>query len=158
MKRFGKSTQGVTLLEIMLVLAIAAMVIVMSVRYYQSASSSQQANAVLQQIQGITAAADSLAQASGSYVTANLSKNTIAPLVPGGLTSGFITPWGTDITITVQNASSYQVDLGQAPSGVCPLVVSKLTTNNHYTVTPATAAGCNEDSSTALSYVYIANP
>ena len=80
MKRFAKSMLGVTLLEIMLVLAIAAMIIVMSVRYYQSASASQQVNAVLQQIQGITAAADGLAQATGSYSAANVSSTTLAPL------------------------------------------------------------------------------
>ncbi len=46
MKRL--SVLGVTLLEIMLVLAIAAMVVVMSIRYYQAARASQQANDVLE--------------------------------------------------------------------------------------------------------------
>jgi type II secretory pathway component PulJ len=49
MKKQARSILGVTLLEIMLVLAVAAMIIIMSVRYYESANSSQQANATLQQ-------------------------------------------------------------------------------------------------------------
>lgn len=158
MKRFAKSMLGVTLLEIMLVLAIAAMIIVMSVRYYQSASASQQANAVLQQIQGITAAADGLAQATGSYSAASVSSATLAPLVPGGSASGFITPWGTTIAISGVGASSYQVDLGNTPSGVCPLLVSKLVTNNHYQMTPSSAAGCSASAATAVRYTYVANP
>lgn len=158
MKRFAKSMLGVTLLEIMLVLAIAAMIIVMSVRYYQSASASQQANAVLQQIQGITAAADGLAQATGSYSAANVSSTTLAPLVPGGSVSGFITPWGTTIAISSVGASSYNVSLGLTPSGVCPLIVSKLVTNNHYQMTPSTAAGCSSSAATTVSYIYTANP
>ena len=59
MKKFVK-TAGVTLLEVMLVLAIAAMIIVMSVRYYQSTNAANQANTVVQQITSIVAAADSL--------------------------------------------------------------------------------------------------
>lgn len=156
MKRFEKSMLGVTLLEIMLVLAIAAMVIVMSVRYYQSASSSQQANAALQQVQGITAAADGLAQATGSYAAANISSTTLAPLMPGGSTSGFITPWGTTITIGTPTASTYQVTLPGVPSGVCPLLKSKLSANNHYV--GVSSVTCSATAATDLSYTYTANP
>ena len=69
MKCFSKKNQGVTLLEVLLVLAIAAMIIVMSIRYYQSASTSQQVNMTMEEIQAITAAADNLAIGSGSYQT-----------------------------------------------------------------------------------------
>lgn len=161
MKKFARKMLGVTLLEIMLVLAIAAMIIVMSVRYYQSASSSQQANAVLQQIQAITAAADSLAQASGSYQEANISNTTLKPLLPNSAnTTGdtILSPWGTDITVGSAQASTYQVTIPQTPSGVCPLVISKLATNNHYqSLSPATAAACGS-SAADISYTYTANP
>ena len=149
------STRGVTLLEVMLVLAVAAMIILMSVRYYQSATASQQANAALQQIQGITAAADSLAQASGSYSAGGVSTTSLAPLLPGGTTNAFTTPWGTTITITAVGASSYTVSLPGTPSGVCPLLTSKLRQNVHYsTVTPATCT----TSAAAVVYTYLANP
>ena len=59
--------RGVTLLEIMLVLAIAAMIIVMSVRYYQSTTNAQQANAFVAQMQAIAAAMDQLAESTHSY-------------------------------------------------------------------------------------------
>jgi type II secretory pathway pseudopilin PulG len=155
MRRFSKSILGVTLLEVMLVLAIAAMIIVMSVRYYQSASSSQQANSVIEQLQSITAAADGLAQASGSYDAASISTATLTPLLPNG-TYAFTTPWGTDITIGTPSASSYSVSIADAPSGVCPYIVSKLSTNNHYSGISSNT--CGTTGPTTISYTYVANP
>ena len=60
-------SSGVTLLEIMLVLAIAVMIIVISVRYYQAASASQQANTFLAQLYAIQTVADQLAASTSSY-------------------------------------------------------------------------------------------
>src|SRR3990167_4037758 len=127
MKRSYKRLLGVTLLEIMLVLAIAAMIIIMSIRYYQSASASQQANSVLQEIQAITAAADSLALGSGAGY-ANTSVTTLGAVLPGG-TAAFTAPWGGAITISSPQATSYQVYIASVPVSVCPLVVSKLLQN-----------------------------
>src|SRR3990167_10460321 len=95
-RRFG-SMIGVTLLEILLVLAIAAMIIVMSVRYYQGATSSQQVNAFLQQVQGIAAAADNLAIATGTYST--VSKSAVQAFL-GGSTALFGLPWGGTLGVT----------------------------------------------------------
>jgi type II secretory pathway pseudopilin PulG len=151
MRKSYRSMLGVTLLEVLLVLAIAAMIIVMSVRYYQSASSSQQSNAILEQIQAITAAADSLAQASGSYQTGNVSTSTVLPLVPN---NSMTTPWGTNITIAVTSASVYTVTIDGMPSGVCPLVNSRLLANTHYT----TSTTCSTTGPTDYTYTYTANP
>lgn len=157
MKRFAKSVLGVTLLEIMLVLAIAAMIIVMSVRYYQSASASQQANAILQQLQAITAAADGLAQSSGSYSTAGVSASTLTPLLPNG-SNAFITPWGTTISVSGATGNTYDVTIPGTPTGVCPLLVSKLASNNHFaSLNPATASACGT-AAVDVKYTYTANP
>ena len=158
MKKFVKTMLGVTLLEIMLVLAIAAMIIVMSIRYYQSASSGQQANAVLEQVQAIVAAADSLAQATGAYDDAAVSGTSIKPLLPGG---SMTTPWGSDIAIGDVASSSYSIDLGNVPSGVCPLLKSKLATNNHFSSSTTAGAAlptCSTTAATAFKVYYIANP
>jgi type II secretory pathway pseudopilin PulG len=147
-----KHMWGVTLLEIMLVLAIAAMIIVMSVRYYQSATSSQQANAILQQIQAIVAAADGLAQGNGSY--SNCTSTNVKPLLPA---AGLNTPWGTTITLSA-TASSITITIPKVPSGVCPLVVTKLSANNHYsssatTATPFTLEACKGTGNLAVNYL-----
>jgi type II secretory pathway pseudopilin PulG len=149
MKRIKQSMLGVTLLEIMLVLAIAAMIIVMSVRYYQSAVSSQQANAILQQIQAITAAADSLAQSTGSYTLGSVNISTIKTLVP---TNSMTTPWGTAINVVPVGATSYTVTIPLVPTAVCPLINTRLLANNHFTNVTACSGV------TTLSYTYKANP
>lgn len=157
MKKFSKIL-GVTLLEVMLVLAIAAMIILMSVRYYQSASSSQQANSVLQQIQGIVSAADSLAQGGGSYSSITMNNSTLQPLLPQG---AFVTPWGEAITVAPGDATTFTIDIGSVPSGVCPLLYSKLATNNHFssaaTPTAYKASDCT-GASIATTITYISNP
>ena len=106
MKRTLRTMLGVTLLEIMLVLAIASMVIVMSIRYYQTATASQQANAALEMISSITAAADSLAQGAGGYSSAALSATSIAPLLPA---NGLVTPWNQTVVIAASGNTAYTV-------------------------------------------------
>jgi type II secretory pathway pseudopilin PulG len=155
-KRFFRVIGGVTLLEVMLVLAIAAMIIVMSVRYYQSATSSQQANAILGQLQAIVAGADSLAQATGSYKEVNASK--LEPMLPA---AGLNTPWGTKIVITPAD-SSIGMQIPKTPSAVCLLLLSRLALNNHYSsaagsataMTPSTCKKTADD----ITVYYLANP
>ena len=148
MKKFTKSVLGVTLLEIMLVLAIAAMIIVMSVRYYQSATANQQANAALQMIQGITAAADSLAQASGSYQSA-VTDTSIQSLMPN---NSMLLPWGTTITVSGQSPTTYQVSLASTPAAVCVLLKSRLGSSAKYLSAGVTANTCTTVST--FSYTY----
>jgi type II secretory pathway pseudopilin PulG len=138
MKQFRKSMLGVTLLEIMLVLAIAAMVIVMSIRYYQSATSSQQANSALAQIQSITAAADSIAQGAGGYTTSTISASNISPLLPK---NGLVTPWNGGVAFSNITATKYTVTLSNTPAAVCPILKTKLAVNSHYDVTATTCTG-----------------
>ncbi len=129
MKRSLKVMSGVTLLEIMLVLAIAAMIIVMSIRYYQSATASQQANSVMEQLQAITAAADSIGNSAGGYstITAN---SVISPLLPA---NGLITTWGGAITVSGGAATTYAVSIANTPVSVCNIIKSKLGANAQYT-------------------------
>ncbi|HLB42908.1 MAG TPA: type II secretion system protein [Gammaproteobacteria bacterium] len=127
-RRFG-SMIGVTLLEILLVLAIAAMIIVMSVRYYQGASASAQVNAFLQQLQGIAAAADSLAIGSGSY-SGTTQSNIVTFL--GGSTAVFGLPWGGSISVSA-GASTYTLTISPRPSAaVCAQIISKIQQNSRY--------------------------
>lgn len=149
MKRMMKSVVGVTLLEIMLVLAIAAMIIVMSVRYYQSASASQQANTVLQMIQGITSAADGMAQSAGSYVSVTAAN--ITPLMPN---NSLATPWGVPVALSAPSATGYTVTFASIPAAVCIKVSSTLAANPKYNNALTTTAACGTSGATTLTYTY----
>lgn len=159
MKRFAESQLGVTLLEVMLVLAVAAMIIVMSIRYYQSANTSQQANSVMAQITAIMTAAEQLAQTTGSYKVSDISENTLKALLPA---NGFITPWGTAISIPDAGVSdsAYEMQIAGIPVGVCSLVRVKLATNNHYSGSATQSAQldpCPKTSGQTWKFYYVAN-
>jgi Tfp pilus assembly protein FimT len=145
MKRFSRSMQGVTLLEIMLVLAVAAMIIVMSVRYYQSATSSQQVNSTLEQIQAISAAADGIAQGTNSYSTVTTSG--VMPMMPN---QSMATTWGTNITVAGTSATNYTVTIPGVPYAVCSQVVPKIQANNKFSTTSTCATG----NANTITYTY----
>lgn len=121
----NRSMLGVTLLEIMLVLAIAGMIIVMSVRYYQTASSSSQANAITQQVQAIIAAEEAYLQSNGTYG----SSTQVAPLLP---TNALATPWNTTITLTA-TSGQLSITIPGMPTQVCALVDGRLKANSRIT-------------------------
>lgn len=133
MKKFVRDILGVTLLEVMLVLAIAAMIIIMSVRFYQSASTNQQVNGLIQFVQGVTAAADSLAQGTGSYTSVNPADLTnIMPSQNMNL------PWGTVAQWTAGSETTFTLTLPSTPTATCIQFISRMAANNKYTV----PAGC----------------
>lgn len=142
MKLNIRSMLGVTLLEIMLVLAIAAMIIVMSIRYYQSATSSQQSNTVLQQIQGVTAAMDQLAVGSGTY--ANITQSMLQSAVGG--VANLTTPLGTTISMSAPSSTGYTITI-PLNATICPMVATKVAANLKMSVTNATSC-------TTLTYTY----
>ena len=142
MKQFSKSALGVTLLEIMLVLAVAAMIIVMSVRYYQSATASEQANSMLEMVQAITAAADGIAQPVGTYASATTT--AVTPMMPN---QSMTTVWGATVTLGSQSATSYQVTISSIPTAVCNAFTPKLLASSKFT----TSSTCNGG---AFTYTY----
>lgn len=126
MRKYARTMSGVTLLEIMLVLAIASMVIVMSVRYYQSASANQQANAFVAQIQAITAAAENLAQGQGY---GSVTKATLSPILPANT---FTAPWGGALDVPAGAADSVTISVGAPSAAVCALIKAKMTSSAQY--------------------------
>lgn len=105
MKKPFRALLGVTLLEIMLVLAIAAMVIVMSIRYYQSASNNQKVANALNIITAIVAAGESVLTAQGSLTNAS---SQIAAYLPNSTLPD--SPWGGAISISGAGTSSYTIN------------------------------------------------
>lgn len=136
---------GVTLLEVMLVLAIASMIILMSVRYYQTATGSSLSVGALSMIQGITSVADGLAAPINSY--SGITTDSVRALMPG---QSLLLPWGAEITITGQSSSGYSVSLANTPREVCELLKARMAVNSKYTGIAANACA----SITAFTYAY----
>jgi Tfp pilus assembly protein PilE len=116
MKKFSQAMLGVTLLEIMLVLAIAAMVIVMSIRYYQSASLNQKINTALQAITGEMAAGESVLAGTGSFTS--VTDTNFTNFLPNG--NDIPSPWGGgNITATTFSSTGYSISIPNVPPAAC---------------------------------------
>ncbi len=126
MKRSFKSALGVTLLEIMLVLAIAAMVVVMSIRYYQSASINQKVAATMNNVTGIIAAAESIFTTTGSVST--ISSTAVAAYLPGNTMP--LTGWSTAITISGTSANQYKITIKTIPKAACMQLINLMKQNS----------------------------
>jgi Tfp pilus assembly protein PilE len=104
---------GVTLLEIMLVLAVAALIIVMSIRFYQSASNSSKVNNAMSIIQAITAAEENYFNASGVYDT---SGSKITGYLPANQMP--VSPWSGTVTVkTGTSPAVYAISMENVPGG-----------------------------------------
>ncbi len=139
MKKTLHSILGVTLLEIMLVLAIASMVILMSIRYYQSASTNQKINATINTITGIVAAGESVLGATGAVPTST----TILPYLPGGALPN--SPFGGPVTMTPATATSYNIVINTGAG--CQQIKTLIQQNNKLT----TASPCAAKAENALT-------
>lgn len=115
MKRSFKSVLGVTLLEIMLVLAIAAMIVVMSIRYYQSASLNQKVASAMDNITGIVAAGESVYNSTNTLASAS---SAITAYLPGNKLP--TSPWnGSSFGITGANSTSFSINIPGTPQAGC---------------------------------------
>lgn len=129
MRRSLRSMLGATLLEVMLVLSIIALIILMSVRYYQATSNASQTQQAIALIQAITASADNLAMgSSGGY--SNATSSNITSLSGSSVLAS---PWGGPNVITPVTATTYTVLIPNAPAAVCKNVTNKIKPNTKYT-------------------------
>jgi len=134
---------GVTLFEIMLVLAVSVSIIVMSIRYYGSTVASHQANSAMEQIMVISSTVDRVKSSGASYQ--NILGGLPSMLPPNSLT----TAWNTQISFENINEKSYSVVLSGMPPSVCSQVYNQLNANGHFHVTSA----C-EGQATDFKYTY----
>lgn len=123
---------GVTLLEVMLVLAVAAMIILMSVKYYQSATTNQQLAALMNFVQAVTAAADSLSSGTGAYnSTDGATAANVTSLMPN---TSMMLPWGATAVYAPASASTWTLSLPSIPDAVCKQFLARYKANPKYTV------------------------
>lgn len=143
MNRVLKNIFGVTLLEIMLVLAIAAMIIVMSIRYYQASNSSNGANSTMEQINVIASAVDNISRGGGG----NYSNVTQTALLGVVGSSNMMAYTNLAITFSATGPATYNVVMPLS-NPICANVAAKLVGNSKI----GTTASC--DANATLYYTY----
>src|SRR5579871_4245828 len=122
MKKVLSKQCGITLLEVLLSLAIIAIILVTATRYFQSTHSSQQVNEAVKMLQSVVSASDNWYWTYKSYQTANGSININAladmNLVPSDFASSS-NPWGGTISVTPEGDDHVKIQLTQMDTNDC---------------------------------------
>ena len=131
-----KKMIGVTLLEILLVLVVAALVLVMSIRYYQSASTSAKVNASVEILQSAIGAADAYINAGKGIST--ITDTALSPYFPGGVLP--TDPWsGQVIAFSNATTTSYDVSFSSVPGSACTQLATLAQANSKIKQSASTA-------------------
>lgn len=122
-----KRQNGIGLLELMLALAIIAMMMVAASRYYKSTQTARKIHVAIESVQVLYAASERRVQDRGQYG----SGDQIGDLITKGyLPDGFATsaaPWGGTITAVPISGNIYlQATFPNVPTADCLNVKDKL--------------------------------
>lgn len=106
---------GYTLIELMLVLAIIGSILVMSTRYYQTASSAQKVNTAADMIQNVINASEDWRMTKGSYSGVNITELAQQGLIKADMTG----PWGGGLSVESAGGASIKITLTAIPKKEC---------------------------------------
>jgi type II secretory pathway pseudopilin PulG len=159
-KQFGYLLKkGIGLLELMLSLAIIAILLIMATRYYQSASNSQRVSQALDMFSAIKGAVKTYYTSSSP----NALPQTIGDLVSGGYlptsyqdagasTTSHISPWGTNVVYTPAG-STFTVSMIMPDTATCTQVANRvaniISAAAGELVNPAPPTACTTETTTA---------
>lgn len=111
--------QGISLLELMLSLAIIAILLVMATRYYQITRQSQQVEEGLELMTSIYTAGSSYLESNPSFSGVTLQTFINNGSVPASFkNSATINPWGGALTVT-GSAQNLVVGMTNIPDKAC---------------------------------------
>jgi len=120
-----RAMKGLTLIEGLLFLGIAAVVIVAAVAFYNNASNTSRLNQVKTQVSAIGAGIQSLYATQASYATADTDMVINAGIAPSNTIANneIRNPWGGLITITGSNRY-FDIVLDEIPQQSCVNLLS----------------------------------
>ncbi len=119
MKLKLQKNRGIGLLELMLSLAIIAILLVTATRYYVTTKSSQQVNEAAQMVTAVYSAAQAWLAHDA------IQQKDMVPIfvndgtLPQEFSRTNINPWGGTVTAIGQSASSITVTLSLVPTDAC---------------------------------------
>lgn len=127
------SQKGIGLLELMLSLAIIAILLIMATRYFNSARSSQKVNETVNLVQVITSAATNIVGAGGqpSTISASSLVTYVPPIYQNGTTIN--SPFGGGVTVTAATNTSSKtgyalsITMTGVPSDSCTALINAMT-------------------------------
>lgn len=127
-----KRLKGIGLLELMLSLAIIAILLVMATRYYGITNRSQQVNQSVTEIAAIEGAIANWKSNKTDYQNLSLSELNRLGLLANQDASG-VNTWGGTVTVgpnSQDNNKTAQITLADIPDWACENLADKLSDNN----------------------------
>ncbi len=117
-------SRGISLIELLLSLAIIAILLVMATRFYESTRSSQQVNDATNVLQHLMAASDKWFSVYKSYQKTDNGDISLPQLITlGWLPKNFVfanaNPWGGSINITPEDSTHVKFMLAHVPAKDC---------------------------------------
>lgn len=122
--------KGVTLLEMLMVLALSGFIITNSVRYYTHASQQNKLNTTLESLQTVVVAADQYSSLYGTFQSLNL--NNFVQFLPYQQLPN--SPYGGVFTIQGLSQISYKVTIPGVSQTACYQIQALLSSNANYQV------------------------
>lgn len=111
---------GYSLIELMLALAIIAIMLVVATRYYSTTSSSQKVNAGVNMLQAVINAGEDIKNTTNSYKSiVGIQKLIDQGLVPKNFSDTNINPWGGSINATSGTDTNFVLTLTNIPLEDC---------------------------------------
>lgn len=143
-----KKQAGIGLLELMLSLAIIAVLIIMATRYYQSTRQSQLVSQAVDQVNAVISAVGNWRVGVSGYTGQDAAGNGLSyetlygqgylPKV-WGTTSATASPWSSDMSISPVSATSYTIVFSGIPDYACSALQTRL--SNTESVSPQCSGG-----------------
>lgn len=123
-----RTRRGLTLIETLLALGIAAIVIIGAVAFFNSASGTNRANDAKSQVQAIAAAIQSQYSALGTYTGLSNTRFIASGGAPAGTvtsTTAMVNPWRGAYTIASPSPySTFTIQLAGVPQDGCQSLLS----------------------------------
>lgn len=115
--------RGISVLEVMLSLAIIAVILVMATRYYKTAQQSQQVKNALNILGGIVSAEVDYAATNSNAYDLNIedlsTKGYLPPGIGGSGTTPGNDPWGNKILLGPGANGGFMITFSSVPSNAC---------------------------------------
>jgi len=128
MPKKPKKQNGIGLLELMLALAIIAMLMVAASKYYKNTQMARKVQIAVESVQALYTAGERWVQDGGAYGDAFTIANLVTDgYLPGDFASS-ANPWGT-IAVAAVDTTHFKATFGTVPFDACNNISAKLTNN-----------------------------
>lgn len=119
-----QKNKGITLLELMLSLAIIAIILVMATRYYEIVHSTEQTNDASNMIQAIRAGSQRWLLSNQDFSNISITAMQNLNLLPQTFSDN---PWGSTMTVSPASGdtSKIQIEMKDMPLSACENLLSR---------------------------------